>query len=90
MIQDPANLRLRVGCRVHRRETMPCKICRQVCQNRLVGCAQRSGVGDKHGTMVLGAASHHGGGKRDAKARSLISEKIRQAGSFVVFVFWQE
>src|SRR5229473_6163237 len=66
------------------------KIRGEVCQNRLVACVQRSGVSDQHRTMELGAARDHRGRKRDAEAGSLISKEIRQAGSLVVLVFWQE
>src|SRR6266481_1502393 len=90
VIQDPADLRLCVGCRVSRRETVPCKICGQICQDSLIGCALRSGVGNEDRTMVLRAAGHYRGGKRDTKTGSLISKKICQTGSLVVFVFWQE
>src|SRR6266481_6800397 len=74
LIQDPAELRVRVDRCVGHRKTMPRKMSGQVCQNRLVTQVQRSGMSDKNGTMVLGAARHHRGYKRDAKARSLIAE----------------
>src|SRR6266852_4808604 len=72
LIQDPAELR--VDRCVGHRKTMSRKMRGQVCQNRLVTQVQRSGMSDKNGTMVLGAARHHRGYKRDAKARSLIAE----------------
>src|SRR6266481_397601 len=74
LIQDPAELRVRVDRCVGCRETMPGKIRGQVRQNRLVTHVQRSGMSDEHGTLVLRAARHHRGHKRNAKARSLISE----------------
>src|SRR5258708_26648150 len=90
LLQDPAELRVRVDRRVGGRVTMLRKIRGQVFQNRLVARVQRSGVSDQHGTMELRAARHDRSHKRDAKARSLVPEQIRQTGRFVVLLFWQE
>ena len=90
MIQDAAQLRVRVDRCVSGGKTMPRKITGELCQNRLVGPVQRSGVSDKHRTMVLGAARYDRGRERNAKARSLVAKQIRQTGSLVVLLFWQE
>src|SRR5260370_37849716 len=69
LIQDPAELRVRVDRCVGHRKTMPRKMRGQVCQNRQVTQVQRRGMRDTNGTIVLSAPRHARAYESDAEAR---------------------
>ena len=72
---------------VRLRETVCGKVLSEIGEGLAVDAMVRRGVGNEHGLMVLRAAREERGDKGDAEAAALITEKIGEAGGFVVFVF---
>src|SRR6266404_49769 len=69
--------------------TARCEVVREGVQGGAILGIERCGMGDENGLVILRAARENGGDEGDAEAAALIAEKIREAGSFVVFVFRQ-
>ena len=90
LFDDFGDLCLSVARSVGSGKSVPSEVGGEVAEHFVVTRGNRRRVRDKNGLMILRAAGEHGGYESDAEAGALISEKIREARGFVVFVLGQE